>query len=31
MHKLQIILSNPSVQQTVANALAVIGILVIAL
>lgn len=31
MYKLQILFSNPSVQQTFANALAVIGVLVIAL
>lgn len=31
MYKLQILFSNPSVQQMVANALAVIGVLVIAL
>lgn len=31
MYKLQILFSNPSVQQLVANALAVFGILVFAL
>lgn len=31
MYKLQILFSNPSVQQTVVNAVAVIGILVFAL